>query len=121
MKKTIASLQAFLSFLPRASHTIPNFPFPFPFPFQRQPRRLDFVARGRPLRGQTRLAPLAKRSTCSKSSALPPHFVAETSAIDQCESSIYNEFKLLINHLFCHLRYFENIMKEMVAFLLSKV
>ena len=27
----------------------------------------DFVARGRPLRGQKRLAPLAKRSTCSKS------------------------------------------------------
>ena len=27
----------------------------------------DFVARGRPLRGQTRHAPLAKRSTCSKS------------------------------------------------------
>ena len=27
----------------------------------------DFVARGRPPRGQTRLAPLAKRSTCSKS------------------------------------------------------
>ena len=27
----------------------------------------DFVARGRPLRGQTRLPPLAKRSTCSKS------------------------------------------------------
>ena len=27
----------------------------------------DFVARGRPLRGQKRLAPLANRSTCSKS------------------------------------------------------
>ena len=27
----------------------------------------DFVARGRPLRGQKRFAPLAKRSTCSKS------------------------------------------------------
>ena len=27
----------------------------------------DFVARGRPLHGQKRLAPLAKRSTCSKS------------------------------------------------------
>ena len=27
----------------------------------------DFVARGRPLRGQTTLAPLDKRSTCSKS------------------------------------------------------
>ena len=27
----------------------------------------DFVVRGRPLRGQKRLAPLAKRSTCSKS------------------------------------------------------
>ena len=31
---------------------------------------LDFVARGRPLRGQERLAPLAKRSTCSKSTLL---------------------------------------------------
>ena len=31
----------------------------------------DFVARGRPLRGQTRLAPLAKRSTCSKSTRNP--------------------------------------------------
>ena len=30
----------------------------------------DFVARGRPLRGQTRLAPLAKKSTCSKSSVI---------------------------------------------------
>ena len=27
----------------------------------------DFVARGRPLRGQKRLVPLAKRSTCNKS------------------------------------------------------
>ena len=27
----------------------------------------DIVASGRPLRGQTRLAPLAKRTTCSKS------------------------------------------------------
>ena len=27
----------------------------------------DFVARGRPLRGKTRFAPLAKRSTCSRS------------------------------------------------------
>ena len=32
----------------------------------------DFVARGRPIRGQTRLAPLAKRSTCSKSRLLMP-------------------------------------------------
>ena len=31
----------------------------------------DFVARGRPLRGQKRLAPLAKRSTCSKSKPSP--------------------------------------------------
>ena len=31
-------------------------------------KSVDFVARGRPLRGQKRLAPLAKRSTCSKSS-----------------------------------------------------
>ena len=29
-----------------------------------------FVARSRPLRGQTRLAPLAKRSTCSKSNSV---------------------------------------------------
>ena len=34
--------------------------------FQNSPSS-DFVARGRPLRGQTRLAPLTKRSTCSKS------------------------------------------------------
>ena len=34
--------------------------------FQKSPSS-DFVARGRPLRGQTMLAPLAKRSTCSKS------------------------------------------------------
>ena len=33
----------------------------------RQVESRDFVARGRPLRGQKRLAPLAKRSTCSKS------------------------------------------------------
>ena len=31
----------------------------------------DFVARGRPLRGQTRLTPLAERSTCSKSRIQP--------------------------------------------------
>ena len=30
----------------------------------------DFVARGRPIRGQKRLAPLAKRPTCSKSRLL---------------------------------------------------
>ena len=41
--------------------------------FQKVLRRIsygagrDFVARGRPFRGQKRLAPLAKRSTCSKS------------------------------------------------------
>ena len=33
----------------------------------------DFVVRGRPLRGQKRLTPLAKRSTCSKSSAAQKH------------------------------------------------
>ena len=33
----------------------------------------DFVARGRPLRGQKRLAPLAKRSTCSMSSQDAKH------------------------------------------------
>ena len=30
----------------------------------------DFVDRGRALRGQKRLAPLAKRSTCSKSTGI---------------------------------------------------
>ena len=30
----------------------------------------DFIARGRPLRGQKRFAPLAKRSTCSKSNVV---------------------------------------------------
>ena len=41
--------------------------------FQKSPSsaRDDFVARGRPLRGQTRLVPLAKRSTCSKSNNQP--------------------------------------------------
>ena len=29
-----------------------------------------FVARGQPLRGQTRLAPFAKRSTCGKSTVM---------------------------------------------------
>ena len=39
-----------------------------------------------------------------------------------CESSKYNNlYTLLTNHLFCgEWRYFENIMKEMVAFFLSK-
>ena len=37
--------------------------------FEKSPSS-DFVVRGRPLRGQTRLAPLAMRSTCSKSSKL---------------------------------------------------
>ena len=39
--------------------------FIFSLDFQKSPH--DFVARGRPLCGQKRLAPLAKRSTCSKS------------------------------------------------------
>ena len=53
------------------------FSFSFWLDFQKSPssdficrgRKIsrDFVARGRPLRGQTMLAPLAKRSTCSKS------------------------------------------------------
>ena len=42
----------------------------------------DFVARGRPLRGQTRLAPLAKRSTCSKSSSGVVKCIAEQCAVD---------------------------------------
>ena len=37
--------------------------------FEKSPSS-DFVVRGRPLRGQTRLAPLAMRWTCSKSSKL---------------------------------------------------
>ena len=36
-----------------------------------RPLARDFVARGRPLRGQTMLAPLAKRSTCSNSTLAP--------------------------------------------------
>ena len=39
--------------------------------FQNSPSS-DFVARGRLLRGQTRLAPLTKRSTCSKSTRQKP-------------------------------------------------
>ena len=41
--------------------------------FQKSPSsaRDDFVAPGRPLRGQTRLVPLAKRATCSKSNNQP--------------------------------------------------
>ena len=42
----------------------------------------DFVASGRPLRGQTRLAPLAKRSTCSKSSSGVVKCIAEKCAVD---------------------------------------
>ena len=43
----------------------------------------DFVARGRPLRGQTMLAPLAKRSTCSKSTLAP-----ETTKLDTIEVQV---------------------------------
>ena len=43
----------------------------------------DFVARGRPLRGQTRLAPLAKRSTCSKCSSGVVKCIAEKCAVDK--------------------------------------
>ena len=38
--------------------------------FIRRGTSRDFVVRGRPLCGQKRLAPLAKRSTCSKSTSL---------------------------------------------------
>ena len=38
---------------------------------------------GRPLRGQTRLAPLAKRSTCSKCSSGVVKFIAEKCAVDK--------------------------------------
>ena len=39
-------------------------------PCKRDKSSRDFVARGRPLRGQKRLAPLAKRSTCGKSDSI---------------------------------------------------
>ena len=48
---------------PNASHTTPHFWREMQV-ITHQARQ---VARGRPLRGQTSLAPLAKRSTCSKS------------------------------------------------------
>ena len=52
--------------------------------------------------------------------ALIPHFVVETSAIDKAPNIIIL-YTLVTNHLFCHeWSYFENIMKEMVAFFLSK-
>ena len=54
--------------------------------------------------------------------ALTPHFVAETSAIDNAKTpNITNLYSLDANHLFCHeLRYFGNIMKKMVAFFLTE-
>ena len=54
--------------------------------------------------------------------ALTPHFVAETSAIDNAKSpNTTNLYSLDANHLFCHeLRYFGNIMKKMVAFFLTE-
>ena len=42
----------------------------------------DFVARGRPLRGQTRLAPLTKRSTCSKSIKLTAQLIRAHTCCD---------------------------------------
>ena len=48
--------------------------------FQKSPSSdfiCDFVARGRPLRGQKRLAPLAKRSTCSKSIPIRENFLCQ--------------------------------------------
>ena len=41
----------------------------------------DFVARGRPLRGQKRRAPLAKRSTCIKSNREVTVSVNKTNAM----------------------------------------
>ena len=54
--------------------------------------------------------------------ALTPHFVAETSAIDNAKTpNTTNLYSLDSNHLFCHeLRYFGNIMKKMVAFFLTE-
>ena len=54
---------------PNASHATPHFWREMQMkPFKRdKSTSRDFVARGRPLRGQKRFAPLAKRSTCSKS------------------------------------------------------
>ena len=43
----------------------------------------DFVVRGRPLRGQKRLSPLAKWSTCSKS--IVNHHQASNIIVDQIE------------------------------------
>ena len=48
-----------------------------------------FVARGRPLRGKKRLAPLAKRSTCSKS-------------MDDREFDLFDSFNNHLNRLTMH-------------------
>ena len=55
--------------IPNASHATPHFWREMQMePIKRdKSTSRDFVSRGRPLRGQTRLAPLAKRSTSSKS------------------------------------------------------
>ena len=46
------------------------------FIWRARPLATSSLARGRPLRGQKRLAPLAKRSTCSKSSDNPCRVIA---------------------------------------------
>ena len=53
---------------------------------------------------------------------ITPHFDAETSAFDNAKvPNITNLHKLDANHLFCNeLRYFENIMKKMLAFFLTE-
>ena len=55
--------------IPNACHATPHFWREMQMaPIKRdKSTSRDFVSRGRPLRGQTRLAPLAKRSTSSKS------------------------------------------------------
>ena len=64
---------------------------------------------------------MANRCQCFNTS-----FVAKTSAIffyiDNAKApNITNLHKLVANHLFCHeLRYFENIIKKMVAFFLTE-
>ena len=57
---------------PNASHATPHFWREMQMKTRKRDKSTscDFVARGRPLCGQKRLAPLTKRSTCSKSNQL---------------------------------------------------
>ena len=52
---------------PNGSHATPHFWCEMQAIMRDKSTSRDFVARGWPLHGQTRLAPLAKRSTCCKS------------------------------------------------------